>query len=193
MKKLRTALVSATALFVALTSIAAAQTRPERGNQPIVRFTARAVQMQTGMSGVVDMNVTRWSTDEERQKLLDLLSESGQPAMMAELQKLPQTGWIKLPNTMGAAIFYARENNLPDGSRQIVLGTARTIGMATRAPQASQYDATIIELRFAKGSDKGEGKLVMAGKVAVGKDGKVQITNWQGEPVRLMDVRETKL
>jgi hypothetical protein len=32
----------------------------------------------------------------------------------------------------------------------------------------------------------------MAGKVSVGKDGKVQITNYQGEPVRLMDVREVK-
>src|SRR5262249_6578201 len=142
MKRFRT-LVSTAAAFAVFGSIALAQTRPERGNQPIVRFTARAVQMQTGMSGVVDINVTRWSTDEERQKLLDLLAEEGQPAMMAELQKLPQTGWIKLPNTMGAAIFYARENNLEDGSRQIVLGTARTIGMATRAPQRSQYDASI--------------------------------------------------
>jgi hypothetical protein len=188
----RTALVSATALFAALASIAQAQTRPEPGNKPIESFTARAVQMQTGMAGVVDMNVTRWSTDEERQKLLDLLKESGQPAMMAELQKLPQTGYIKMPNTMGAGLFYARDNALPDGTRQIVLGTARSVGMAARAPQASQYDATIVELRFPKGSEKGEGKIVMAGKVSVGKDGKVQINNYQGEPVRLMDVRAVK-
>jgi hypothetical protein len=188
----RTALVSATALFAALAPIALAQTRPEPGNKPIERFTARAVQMQTGMTGPVDMNITRWSTDEERQKLLDLLKESGQPAMMAELQKLPQTGYIKMPNTMGAGLFYARDNALPDGTRQIVLGTARSVGMAARAPQASQYDATIVELRFPKGSEKGEGKIVMAGKVSVGKDGKVQINNYQGEPVRLMDVRAVK-
>jgi hypothetical protein len=191
MNRLRT-LVTATALFAAIAPIALSQTRPESGNKPIVRFTARAVQMQTGMTGPVDMNITRWSTDEERQKLLDLLAESGQPAMMAELQKLPQTGYIKMPNTMGVGLFYARENTLPDGTRQVVLGTARSVGMAARAPQASQYDATIVELRFPKGKDKGEGKIVMAGKVSVGKDGKVQITNYQGEPVRLMDVREVK-
>jgi hypothetical protein len=97
-----------------------------------------------------------------------------------------------MPNTMGVGLFYARENTLPDGTRQVVLGTARSVGMAARAPQASQYDATIVELRFPKGKDKGEGKIVMAGKVSVGKDGKVQITNYQGEPVRLMDVREVK-
>ena len=191
MKKART-LAAATALFAALASITLAQTRPEPGNKPIASFTARAVQMQTGMTGPVDMNITRWSTDEERQKLLDLLAEAGQPAMMAELQKLPQTGYMKMPNTMGVGLFYARENNLPDGTRQIVLGTARSVGMAARAPQASQYDATIVELHFPKGSEKGEGKIVMAGKVSVGKDGKIQINNYQGEPVRLMDVREVK-
>jgi hypothetical protein len=193
MKRFRT-FVAATVAFAALASIALAQAaaRPEPGNKPIERFTARAVQMQTGMTGPVDMNITRWSTDEERQKLLDLLAESGQPAMMAELQKLPQTGYLKLPNRLGAGLFYARSNELPDGTRQIVLGTARSVGMAARAPQASQYDATIVELRFPKGSDKGEGKIVMAGKVSVGKDGKVQITNYQGEPVRLLDVREVK-
>ena len=61
--------------------------------------------------------------------------------------------------------------------------------MATRSPQASQYDATLIELRFKKGSEKGEGKMVLAGKASIGKDGKVQISNYQGEPVRLMDVK----
>jgi hypothetical protein len=196
MKRSRILLVSAIGTLAAIafssTIQAQAAARPEPGNKPIERFTARAVQMQTGMTGPVDMNVTRWSTDAERQKLLDLLQESGQPAMMAELQKLPQTGYIKMPNTMGAGLFYARDNMLPDGSRQVVLGTARSVGMAARAPQASQYDATIVELRFPKGAEKGEGKIVMAGKVSVGKDDKVQITNYQGEPVRLMDVRVVK-
>lgn len=189
MKRLRTALVSATAMFVALAPVALAQTRPEPGNKPIEKFTARAVQMQTGMSGVVDINITRWSTDEERQKLLDILKESGQPAMMAELQKLPQVGYIKLPNRVGAGLFFSRSTTLPDGTRQVVLGTARSVGMAARAPQASKYDATVIQLQFDKGSEKGEGKIVLAGKASVGKDGKVQITNYQGEPVRLIDVR----
>ena len=164
------------------------QTRPEPGNKPIETFNAFAVQMQSGRAGAVQIQVTRWSTDEERERLLTLLKESGQPAMIAELQKLPQVGYVKMPNTMGVALFYARSNELPDGSRQVVLGTDRSIGMATNAPQASKYDATVIELHFPAGGGKGQGKIVLAGKASVGKDGKVQISNWQGEPVRLRDV-----
>lgn len=192
MKKPLAGIVSAIALFACVAASARAQapqTRPEPGNKPIETFTARAFQMQRGATGVVEIAVTRWSTDAERAMLLDILKESGQPAMLEALQKLPQVGYYKMPNTMGVALFYARSNELPDGTRQVVLGTDRSIGMQTRAPQASQYDATIIELRFKKGSDTGEGKFVLAGKASVGKDGKVQISNYQGEPVRLMDVR----
>jgi hypothetical protein len=186
---------AAIALFVGLVTSASGQvpqTRPEPGNNPIETFTARAFQMQRGSSGIVEITVTRWSTDAERARLLDILKESGQPAMLDELQKMPQVGYYKMPNTMGLALFYARSNDLPDGTRQVVLGTDRSIGMATRSPQASQYDATIIEIRFKKGSDKGEGKIVLAGKASIGKDGKVQISNYQGEPVRLMDVKSKK-
>lgn len=192
MKKPLAGLVSAIGLFACIATSARAQapqTRPEPGNKPIETFTARAFQMQRGSTGIVEIAVTRWSTDAERATLLDILKESGQPAMLVALQKMPQVGYYKMPNTMGVALFYARSNELPDGARQVVLGTDRSIGMQTRAPQASKYDATIIEIRFKKGSDKGEGKIVLAGKASIGKDGKVQISNYQGEPVRLMDVQ----
>lgn len=191
MKKPLAGFVSAIGLFacvVASMSAQGVQTRPEPGNKPIETFTARAFQMQRGSTGVVEITVTRWSTDQERAQLLDILKESGQPAMLVALQKMPQVGYYKMPNTMGVALFYARSNELPDGTRQVVLGTDRSIGMATRSPQASKYDATIIEIRFKKGSDKGEGKIVLAGKASIGKDDKVQISNYQGEPVLLKDV-----
>jgi len=196
MKKSLAVLVSAIGVFACVVISASAQTapqtRPEPGNKPIETFTARAFQMQRGSTGVVEITITRWSTDAERETLLDILKESGQPAMLVALQKMPQVGHYKMPNTMGVALFYARSNELPDGTRQVVLGTDRSIGMATRSPQASKYDATIIEIRFKKGSAKGEGKIVLAGKASIGKDGKVQISNYQGEPVLLKDVTSKK-
>lgn len=164
------------------------QKRPEPGNKPIEIFKAFAVQMQSGKAGAVEIAITRWSTDEERQRLLNVLKEQGQPAMIADLQKLPQVGYIKTPTSMGVALFYARSNELPDGARQVVIGTDRAIGVSANAPTLSQYDATVIELHFPKGGGKGEGKIVLAGKASVGNDGKVQISNYSGEPVRLKDV-----
>lgn len=165
------------------------QTRPEPGNKPIEIFNAFAVQMQVGRGAAVEIVITRWSTDEERQRLLDVLKEQGQPAMIADLQKMPQVGYIRTANSMGVGLFYARSNELPDGSRQVVIGTDRAIGLSANAPTLSQYDATVIELHFPKGAKKGEGKIVLAGKASIGKDGKVQITNYAGYPVWLKDVK----
>ncbi len=166
------------------------QKRPEPGNKPIEIFNAFAVQMQSGKTAAVTIAITRWSTDEERQRLLDVLKEQGQPAMIADLQKLPQVGYIKTANSMGVALFYARSNELPDGTRQVVIGTDRAIGLSANAPTVSQYDATVIELHFPKGK-KGEGKVVLAAKASVGNDGKVQINNYAGMPVWLKDVTAT--
>lgn len=192
MKRSLALFVSAIGLFACVVTSASAQapqTRPEGGNKPIETFTARAFQMQGGSTGIVEITITRWSTDAEREMLLGVLKEAGQPAMLVELQKLPQVGYIKMPNTMGVALFFARSNELPDGTRQVVFGTDREVANPTVSPQASKYDASIIEIRFKKGSEKGEGKMVLAGKASIGKDGKVQISNYQGEPVRLMDVK----
>lgn len=189
MKKNLAVFVSAIGLLACVVTSASAQTRPEGGSQPIETFTARAFQMQRGSTGIVEITVTRWSTDAEREMLLGALKEAGQPAMLVQMEKLPQVGYIKMPDTMGFALFYARSNELPDGTRQVVFATDRQVVNPTRSPQASKYDASIIEIRFKKGSEKGEGKLVLAAKTSIGKDGKVQVSNYQGEPVRLMDVK----
>jgi hypothetical protein len=175
-----------------LSAVASAQTRPEPGNKPIEIFKAFAVQMQVGKGAAVEIAITRWSTDEERQRLLDVLKEQGQAAMIADLQKMPQVGYIKTANSMGVGLFYARSTELPDGSRHVVIGTDRTIGMSANAPTLSQYDATVIELHLPKGGGKGEGKIVLAGKASVGKDGKVEISNYAGYPVWLKNVTASK-
>ncbi len=54
---------------------------------------------------------------------------------------------------------------------------------------ANKYDATVIEMRFPKGSKKGEGKIVVAGKASIDpKTGKLKLTNYSGEPVRLENI-----
>lgn len=187
--------VAAACVVLAVLAVPAAmaqrppQTRPEPGNKPIEIFNAFAVQMQVGRGAAVEIAITRWSTDEERQRLLDVLKEQGQPAMIADLQKMPQVGYIRTANSMGVGLFYARSNEMPDGSRQVVIGTDRAIGLSANAPTLSQYDATVIELHFPKGAKSGEGKIVLAGKASIGKDGKVQITNYAGYPVWLKDVK----
>ena len=194
--KSRKSLVSAVVgVCLAVAVSAAGQTvnkkAPEPGNKPIETFTGFGVNVVTGQSGVVEIIINRWSTDAERELLLNVLKASGSPAMVNVMQDLKQVGYIKGAESMGDALFYARSTDLPDGTRQVVAATNRPIsaGAMLSPTAANKYDAMVIEMRFPKGAKKGEGKIVVAGKASIDpKTGKVGITNYQGEPTMLKDI-----
>src|SRR5262245_4298825 len=123
--------------------------RPESGNKPIETFNARAFNVQTGQTGRVEIVINRWSTDGERA----VLKAAGSEAMVAEMQNLPQVGYIRTPETMGDALTFARSTILPDGTRQVVVATNRPISVAgSLAPGTAQkYDLSVIEMQFKKG------------------------------------------
>jgi hypothetical protein len=181
-------------VLVAIAATAQAQVggqRPESGNTPIETFTARAFSVQTGETGIVEMVVNRWSTDGEKEVLKAVLKAAGSQAMVNEMEKMPQVGYIKVPNSMGDALLYARSTDMPDGSRQVVLATNRPISVAgSLAPGTEQkYDLSVIEMRFKKGEKKGEGKMVLAAQASIDpKTGNVQLQNYMGQPPVLRDI-----
>jgi hypothetical protein len=180
--------VSVVLLAVAASASGQTGQKPEPGNKPIETFTGFAANVTTGQSGTVEIAINRWSTDADRQLLENVLKASGSAEMVRVMQDLPQVGYIRSPETMGDALFYARSTNLPDGTRQVVVATNRPLSLESMvAPGASnQYDAMVIEMRFPKGGKKGEGKMVVAGKASIdSKTGKLKITNYMGEPVKL--------
>jgi len=166
-------------------------------NKPIARFRAFAVNMQGGSrtsAGTVDIGITRWSTEAERDALITTLKEKGSTAMLDALTKQPEAGFIKMPNTLGWTLFYARQTELPDGGRKIVLATNRPLrfGEVTQQTRSVNYDFMLVEMHFPK-SGKGEGKLAAAAKVSFDdKTHKIEIENYQAMPVQLKNISEVK-
>ncbi len=165
------------------------QKAPEPGNKPIETFTARAFSLQSGSTGIIEVVINRWSTDAEREDLKTVLQAAGSQAMVKEMEKMPQVGYIKTANSMGDALLYARSTELPDGGRQVVVATNRPISVAgSLAPGAAQkYDLSVVEMRWKKGDSKGEGKMTLAAEASI-KDGKLQLTNYMGQPPILKDI-----
>jgi len=164
---------------------------PESGNKPIETFEARAFRVQTGQTGRIEIVINRWSTDGEREVLKAVLEAAGSQAMVKEMEKMPQVGYIKTPESMGDALLFARSNEMPDGSRQVVVATNRPISVAgSLAPgAANKYDLSVIEMRFKKGDTKGEGKMVLAAEASIDpKTGNVQLKNYSGMPPVLKDI-----
>jgi len=167
-------------------------------DKTIARFRAFAVNMNGGPrtnAGVVDIGITRWSTEAEREALIATLKEKGSTALLDALTKQPEAGFIKMPNTLGWTLFYARKTDLPDGGQRIVIATNRRLGFGEVSQQrrSADYDFTLVEIHLPKGGGKGEGKMVPAAKVTWDKEtNQIDIEDYQAMPVQLKNVEESK-
>lgn len=159
-----------------------------------LRFTAFAVSMQAGVSGRVDIAIERWSTDEERQAYLKTLAEKGQDKVIDAMQDIKvRNGFIRTANSLGWDIKYARENILPDGTRQIVVITDKPVSFAAQrsASRVLDYPFSLIEMRFPKGKTEGEGKMLAASSISI-KNQRLELENYGQEPVRLTSIKQEK-
>lgn len=163
------------------------------------RFTGFAINMNSGPStATVDFTVERWSTDEERTKLLTILVEEKNPyqaneKMLKVLQDMPKTGYIRTQRTLAWDLKYARQTPLPDGGRRLVLATDRPIGFreAVVQPRTTDYPFTIVEIRLNK-NDEGEGKILAGTRLLIDKDKNLVLENYGQQPVRFNQIRRLK-
>ena len=184
-------LVLLTIAILGLASVATSEDKPK----PLETFTGRVMSVQTGQAGIVEIVVNQWSPPVEKEILENVLAKAGSPAMVDEMERMPQVGYIRTPETMGDALFYGTDTTLPDGTRQVVFATNRPMtAMASIGGGAkNNYDLSVIEIRFKKGDDKGEGKIVIGGKASIDpKTHKLSISNYDNEPPRFSDVKSKK-
>ena len=153
------------------------------------RFTGRAYW--SGATSQIEIALSRWSSDEERELLARTLIEEGNEALTKALEKQEETGFVKLTNTLGRPLRYARE--FQDGETRIIrLVTDRPIffGELDRGHKTLDYSVTLIELRL--GPDgTGEGVFLGGVQLAFNREtGTLEVKHRSTEPVRLTKVRK---
>jgi hypothetical protein len=158
-------------------------------------FTAFAVDMSNTArpgrnSTTVDIVVNRWSSDADRDRLLKILQEKGQDALLDALQSLPVVGYINTPGSLRYDLHFARQRPEAEGGRTIVLATDRYITgwEAVNRPRTIDYPFTLIQLNR---NDTGVGKLSIATKITA-KGDTIELENFSSEPVRLNQVKKVK-
>lgn len=164
-----------------------------------LRFRAFGVNMQGGIAGTLDIVIERWSSDGERAVLLDKVAGTteqrrDQDKLVRSLQDIePRTGYIRTTRSLGWDLKYARENTLPDGTRQIVIVTDKPVSFfaASNQTRTMDYPFTLIEMRFPAGSDKGEGKLLNQTSIST-KNGRLELEIYGQEPTRLTEITQQK-
>jgi hypothetical protein len=163
------------------------------------QFTGVAVSIGTPGNPVgaapVDVVITRWSTPEERQRLINAFAGEGQDAALDKLQDMKPVGTIRV-NRQGLAydLRYAREFKNEDGGRRIFLLTDRPISAweAFVQPRYSDYPFSLIEMRLDR-DGRGSGTITLAAKITASEDGRfVQIENYATAPIQFNDIKQVK-
>jgi hypothetical protein len=182
-------------LFVCLIGACAlAALAPTGAASPSERFVANAISIATpGPTGaaLVEIIVDRWSTDAERDRLINTLVEQGQRELLDALRDLPRAGFIRTPGNLGYDLRYARKEPIEEGGERIVIATDRPISFweAANRPRTIDYPFTLIEMKL--GADgTGEGKISLFTKIIYDKRAnQIVLENYQSQPVSLTKVR----
>jgi len=145
-------------------------------------------------AGIVEIDVDRWSSDQERDSLLDVLRTKGENSLLSSLQETKRVGFIRTPDRLGWDLHYASETPTDDGGKDIVIATDRPIRFweAANLTRTTRYPFTIIQIHLDK-DGKGEGRMSVATKLSMSKDGKtLELENYSTQPVILEQVAEQR-
>lgn len=188
--------VSAAAFVVLLVVVTLAF--PARAqDQEKENYDALAAHMGTGPSGQapVQIQITRWSTDEEAEALLTVLQNEGPKKLADALGREKDAGFIRFPTIRSrfpsTRLNFARQFER-DGKRVVVLATNRPVGFmeAVNRGRSLDYELSLIELQL---DADGNGEGVLAVGVEIGYDAaKKQLVtkNWSSAPVQLKNVKK---
>ena len=159
------------------------------------RYTATAININNGVAGTIDIAVDRWSTDTQRDKLIDVMLKQGPGKLLDALQDEKPVGHFGAPGNLGWDLRFARKVPLPDGGERVVLVTDRRIGFreAVNQPRSIDYPFTVIEVRLNKDGE-GEGKMSLATKVILDKEhNMITLENYDIQPVQLTTVKRQQV
>ena len=170
-----------------------------------LRLSAFAVNMGGTLrtTAVWDIRVTRWTTPDERTKLLAQVVENDTNDLLKALLKLPNHGRISVPGhqgpdphkvVLGWTLHYAFHTPTPEGGHRLVLATDRyvTFQEARANPRTMDYPFTLLEIRL-DNNGEGVGKASVAAKISFDKQkNTMELENYGIEPVRLNQVKVEK-
>lgn len=134
-------------------------------------YTAAAFNMNNSAVGHIDITVTQWSTDAQRDALLATLEAKGPDRLLDAVHDMPSVGRFGAPGQLSWDLRFARRIPNPDGGgERIVLVTDRPInfGEAANQTRSLNYPFTVIELRI-DDEGRGEGKMSTATRIVVDK------------------------
>ena len=182
-------------LVVAVVAIAFAT--PALTQDQEERYAGLAQHLGTGPSGQtpIQIVITRWSSIEETQKLVDTLVEDGHEKFSEALGDTEETGFLRFPgaNTRFPSVRLHLARQFQDGDkRTIMLATPRPLGYleTVRGDRSLDYDLTILQLEF-DGDADGSGTFIIGADISIDPEThRLQIKTGSTAPATLSNLKK---
>lgn len=140
----------------------------------------------------VQVVITGWTTDQEKDEYMTILKSDGQDALLKAIKK-NNLGFCRIGPNVGQQLYAARSVQMPDGNRKITAIYGSVTGtFETRANSKSgDFPFGFVEL-IMKPDGKGEGMIAAAVGVTVKPDGTLDLENFGAYPGKLMSLHQQK-
>jgi hypothetical protein len=138
--------------------------------------TARGTSTQLGSMFTIKVNISQFSTPENRETLKAAFLKGGHKGLADALSKMKPAGRIQTPSRVGYDLAYAVTIPTPTG-RKIRFVTNRRIafGEAFRNTRSQAFDLTAGEIEVNdQDKDKSGGVLYPAAQLIINNDGELQ-------------------
>jgi len=181
-KKVTLAILS----VVGLVLVVLAQDKPKH---EVFQAQAMGQSTQMGRSFNVTVNITEYSTLEERQVLIDAFEKAGSEGLFNALEKMPSKGRIAITGTLGYDVSFIREIPTPEG-RKIRVLTNRPIrfGEAWINGRSTDYNLSYLEFDLVNEKDKSTGVVLPACQFKIDKKTKELVVENYQNPWKLVNV-----
>ena len=143
--------------------------------------TARGTSTQLGHTVSIKLIITRYSTAEDRQTLVNAFKQGQQRGLVNALQSMQSAGRIQIPGTVGFDLAYVEVVPTPTG-RRIHFITNRKIAFAEAAwnTRSRAFDLTAGEVNINdQDTRQSSGTLLPAAQITINRDGELQFNLFQ--------------
>lgn len=161
----------------------------------LARFSGKAMSLAAAGMGstTVEIGITRWTTDQERDQLLGVLTQEGSKGLSKALEDQPDHGYIRTNNTGTRTLRYARDS-MVEGRRRIVVATDRlmTAYESVNPTRSEEYTMSVAVLSL-DADNTGDGQIYPAMELSVDELTKtLAAKNFTAQPIRLVDLHPRK-
>jgi len=150
---------------------------------------AMGTSTQLGRNVGVQIRITQFSTDQDRQVLVNAFKKGQNKGLVDALSKMKSVGRIAITGTLGYDLSYIRAVPTPTGRKiRFVTNRLITIGEAYNNTQSTAYNLTAGEIDI-NDSDKSKnsGVLLPAAQLIINKQGQLEFDLRQN-PWKLVNI-----